>query len=408
MNLPDSNTSSTQDLLAAVVRAARDRLGSDISFVAEFQNDRKVFREASHRSNPCVVDKDDSLPLADTYCHRLAHNKISNVVNDAKKDPAVRDLAVTRALNIGAYIGVPVVLPDGEIYGTLCCINHDRTDLGPKDVQFLSVLADILSAHIARQRGITEDQRVKRQRIEHILNNESPRMVYQPIVNLSNGKIVAAEALARFESEPRRTPDKWFNEAWETGLGIDLEIKAMQEALALADHFPDSAYLTINLAPKTLLSDTFIQIARTLDLDQVVFEITEHEVVSDFQPLRLVADRLRELGARVAIDDVGAGYSGLNRILELRPDILKLDLQLNGNIHRDPAKQAMVSAVSGFASRTGALVVAEGIETAEEMETLQSLGVGYGQGYYFAKPGPLPLKLDLKGHSTQQIGAEQS
>lgn len=401
MNLPDSNALSTQDLLVAVVQAARDRLGSDISFVAEFQNDRKVFRQASHRSNSCRIDKDGTFPLEDTYCHRLVNNEISNIVNDAKEDPVVRDLAVTRALNIGGYIGVPVVLPDGEIYGTLCCIDHDRTDLGTRDVQFLSVLADILSAHISRQRGITEDQRIKRQRIEHILNNESPSMVYQPIVDLSNGNIVAAEALARFESEPKRTPDKWFNEAWETGLGIELEIRAMQEALALTDHFPDRAYLTINLAPRTLLSETFAQIARTLDLDRVVFEITEHEVVSDFQPLRLVADRLRKLGARVAIDDVGAGYSGLNRILELRPDILKLDLQLNGNIHRDPAKQAMVSAVSGFASRTGTLVVAEGIETAEEMETLKSLGVAYGQGYYFAKPGPLPLRLDVQGHANQ-------
>ena len=401
MSLPGTYQSSTQDLLAAVIEAARDRLGSDISFVAEFQGDRKVFSRISQSNDECKLEEGDSFPLKDTYCHRMVNEKISNIVNDARNDPAVRDLTVTRALNIGSYVGVPIVLPDGEIYGTLCCINKDSSDLGPRDVQFLSVLADILSAHIARQRGITEDQRVKRRRIEHVLDNESPSVVYQPIVNLSSGKIVAAEALARFSSEPKRTPDKWFNEAWETGLGIELEIRAMQEALALADHLPDGTYLTINLAPKTLLSESFTEIARTLNLDQVVFEITEHEMVSDFQPLRLVVDRLKALGAKVAIDDVGAGYSGLNRTLELRPDILKLDLQLNDNIHRDPAKQAMVSAVSEFASRTGALVVAEGIERAEEMETLKSLGVAYGQGYYFAKPGPLPLKLDVQGHANQ-------
>lgn len=395
----DFNKDTEEDLLASVVAAAKKQLNADISFLAEFQADMQVTRRRAYEGHSCPMEEGDHVPFRNTYCHRLLYGQIANVVNDARNHPVVKDMAVTQALDIGSYIGMPVVLSDGSIYGTLCCVSHSPTELDDQDVRLLSVLADIVSTHISRLHERDEAQLLKRRRIQHVLNHEPPKMVYQPIVDLTTGEIVGAESLARFHTEPVRSPDKWFNEAWKVGLGEELEICALRAAVANLGRLPDRTYLSVNLSPQTMLSSAFMKTACRLDLNRIVFEVTEHALVSDYEPLCAVIAQLQKMGARLAIDDVGAGYSGLSHILQLRPHILKLDLQLIANIDRDAAKQALVSAVATFASRTGVVVVAEGIETAREVDALRVLGIPFGQGYRFAKPSPLPLRLDVPSNS---------
>ena len=210
--------------------------------------------------------------------------------------------------------------------------------------------------------------------------------VFQPLVALATGQVSGYEALTRFKQPPKRFPDQWFNLASRVGLGAALEAHAIGKALAVPNR-PPGTYLSLNLSPSTLRAPE-VQAILPEDLSGLVIEVTEHELASD--DTRLAADlaELRSRGARVAVDDAGAGYAGLQQLMRVTPDLIKLDRSLVQNIHEDEAKQALVESFVRFGRRTGAQVVAEGIEIEEELRVLADLDVTYGQGYFLAKPGP--------------------
>ena len=128
---------------------------------------------------------------------------------------------------------------------------------------------------------------------------------------------------------------------------------------------------------------------------RIVLELTEHTRIDDYPALLEALDELRQHGVRIAVDDAGAGYAGLQQILGLRPDIIKLDVDLTRGIDTDPVRRALAACLVRFGEDTNSVIVAEGIETAAELETLRQLGVPWGQGYLLARPGPLPLPLSI-------------
>jgi EAL domain-containing protein (putative c-di-GMP-specific phosphodiesterase class I) len=210
--------------------------------------------------------------------------------------------------------------------------------------------------------------------------------VFQPLVSLSNGQISGYEALTRFPKPPVRRPDEWFALAHRVGLGPELEARALREVLSTPGR-PAGVYLSFNLSPSALSSDDVMGVL-PLTMEGLVIEITEHENVADEEALRTRLDEMRRRGARIAIDDAGAGYSGLQQVMRLQPDIIKLDRSLVGNVDSDPAKAALIDSFVRFARRTNATIVAEGIETAEELKVLADLEVDYGQGFGLARPSP--------------------
>ena len=210
--------------------------------------------------------------------------------------------------------------------------------------------------------------------------------VFQPLVALATGQVSGYEALTRFRAPPKRFPDEWFNLAARVGMGGALEAAAIKAALAVPGR-PPGTYLSLNLSPSTLTAPE-VQEVLPHDLTGLVIEVTEHELATDDAALSADLAALRERGARVAVDDAGAGYAGLQQLMRVAPDLIKLDRSLVQNIHEDPAKQALVDSFVRFGRRTGAQVVAEGIETEEELRVLADLDVNYGQGYFLAKPGP--------------------
>jgi EAL domain-containing protein (putative c-di-GMP-specific phosphodiesterase class I) len=155
---------------------------------------------------------------------------------------------------------------------------------------------------------------------------------------------------------------------------------------------PSDTYLSVNVSPKTLLSQDFATLVSSLDGELLVVEITEHSAVEDYDALKRAIDRLRNSGVRLAIDDLGTGFASFMHILKLLPEFIKLDLSLARGIERDPVKQALTAALVGFAAQIGAHLIAEGVETAEELKTLVGLGVEYAQGYYLGAPAPQPLR----------------
>jgi diguanylate cyclase (GGDEF)-like protein len=202
---------------------------------------------------------------------------------------------------------------------------------------------------------------------------------YQPVVALSTGRVVGYEALARFPGARPRAVNAWFAAANACGLGPRLEAAAISRALGPVDR-PLETHLALNVSPSTL-SSTAIADVLPDDLDGIVIEITEHELAPDDEVfLESIAD-LRARGALIAIDDTGAGYAGLTRVMQVRPDVVKLDRKLIDGIHTDPARQALVGSFVRFVRGIGAIACAEGIESLDDLVVLADLDVEWGQGY---------------------------
>jgi len=394
--LIQSDSVDSSDFVGVVVAAMKEHLDADISFLSEFRHELKVIRKLAGDGKAINTEEGSAFPLKDTYCYRMATGELPNLIQDAYSDNRVKNLAITKQLNIGTYIGVPVILPNGHTFGSLCCLyHHVETSIQPRDVRFMHVLADILGNHFGAEASAIEDRRLKYDRIGNVIANQDMRMVFQPIVDISTRKLVGAEALARFDAEPRRTPDVWFAEGWEVGLGRELEIAAVRLAIAQLHQFPARAYLSVNVSPDTLQSEALFETLAMADPDRIVVEVTEHAVVKEYEPLMEAILKLHTSGSRLAVDDVGAGHSGLGHIIRITPKIMKLDVSLTRGIYQDVVKQALASSAVAFASRVNIDIVAEGIETAEDALALQLLGVRYGQGYYYGKPAPLPLKNEI-------------
>lgn len=235
------------------------------------------------------------------------------------------------------------------------------------------------------------DRQERLVRVEQVLWDGGPTMLFQPICRLDTGRVVGAEALATFGGADAPPPDVWFADAADVGLGTELELVAIRSALAQLQDLPEDAYLTVNASPAVISSPQLATLLATVSSHRVILEVTEHAVVSDYEQLSHDLEPIRRLGVRVAVDDAGAGFASLTHILNLRPDVIKLDRELTRGAHSDPARRALASALLTFGSDIGAVIVAEGIETRSQLQALRDLGIQFGQGYCLGRPAPLPL-----------------
>jgi diguanylate cyclase (GGDEF)-like protein len=207
---------------------------------------------------------------------------------------------------------------------------------------------------------------------------------FQPVLELATGRVGGYEALTRFEGD--RGPDQWFVQAHRAGLGAELEATALRAALAVQGR-PAGTFLAVNISPDALLTEP-VRAALPDDLTGIVIELTEHAL---FSADALLDERLAELrarGARVALDDAGAGYAGLQQLIRVAPDILKLDRSLVHGVHADPSRFALLEALASFAADTGAAVCGEGIEDLADLRALADLDATYAQGFALARPAP--------------------
>lgn len=278
-------------------------------------------------------------------------------------------------------------------------------DDGP--VQYVvTSMADETERHTA-QLVAWHDHQTRRARVLAVLEAGGPLIVVQPIVDLRTGEVVGAEALSRFADAPIQGPDKWFADADAVGLGIELELAAVRQALATLAVLPAPHYLSVNVSPGTATSPELFDLlgGAGIQRNRIVLELTEHTGVADYSSLLAALELFRALGVRVAVDDTGAGFASLSHILNLRPDIVKLDVALVRGIHHDPARRALAAALLSFATEIGAYLVAEGIETEDELAALREVGVTHGQGYYLGYPGPLPLPRTVPVAESRQVVA---
>jgi EAL domain-containing protein (putative c-di-GMP-specific phosphodiesterase class I) len=257
-----------------------------------------------------------------------------------------------------------------------------------------------LERHADQERRLAAEHRELTAAIDTVLTGGRLSMVFQPIVDLARSRLVGLEALARFAGDPPRPPNEWFEDAGRVDRSVDLEIAAIAAALQELDQLPAEVFLSVNASPATAMSP---QLERLLDRftgQRIVLELTEHSPVDDYDALLAALGELRRRGIRIAVDDTGAGYAGLQHLLRVRPEVVKLDVALTRGIDVDPARRALATGLVAFAREMGSAIIAEGIETAAELETLRGLEIGWGQGYHLARPSQLPSALSLNAFAT--------
>jgi len=243
--------------------------------------------------------------------------------------------------------------------------------------------------------------RRRRHQVFELVLDGRVHSVYEPIVEVTTRTVFGYEALARGpEGTDLHSPAALFATASEQDLLFQLDCLCRQSGLAGARDLPGGAMLFLNVRPTTIHDPNFRAdaLCRTLEAcrlqpSDVVFEISEQESIGNFDIFREVRDYYRKLGFRIALDDTGAGYASLEAVMELSPDFIKVDRAFVSGIDEDPARQELLRALRSVSEQINAQIIAEGLDTLEELETLGRLGIPYGQGWLFGKPHPLRADL---------------
>ncbi|MCG6919760.1 MAG: EAL domain-containing protein [Acidobacteria bacterium] len=232
------------------------------------------------------------------------------------------------------------------------------------------------------------------ERLQDVLLRDRVVTAYQPILRMKEGTILGFEALSR---GPRGSgldsADTLFGAAQKNGLEVELDRLCRRRALLSSGRIPSNAKIFVNTLPATMRDPQFRGKALIDFLDRaqvaphrIVIEITEKEVIKHYEMFREVMAYFTDLGMSFAIDDVGAGHSGLNQIAKLKPSYLKIDIELVRDVHVSVVNRAMVKAIIALGHGIGADVIAEGIQIEEEAQVLRAHGVDFGQGFHLARP----------------------
>jgi EAL domain-containing protein (putative c-di-GMP-specific phosphodiesterase class I) len=375
------------DELQRILGLACDHLGMEAAFVSELTETQQLFRAVAGATQAFDLVVDQGPPRSETYCDLMVRERLPRVLPDTSRYPEVRDLAATAAGAIGSYVGVPLTLSDGRLYGTLCCVSRTPdTTLDERDAKFM----DLLAAMAAGRVEAIETTRQQHVDVRDVLEREAIDIALQPIVSLTSGRWVGAESLSRFSGSTRRVQEM-FALARSAGVGPDLELLALRLALATLADLPADIYLSVNMSPDGIADPRFARrMAECGSLHRVVLEVTEHAPVEQYSSLLSVMAPMRAAGMRLAVDDVGAGYASFRHVLQLHPDIIKIDRSLVDGIAHDGALRSIAGNIVLLGLDLRASVVAEGVENEDDLAVLETIGVDLAQGYLFARPSTDP------------------
>lgn len=397
-----SHKHGTQEFLQRALAAVRTHLGLQVAYISEFEGNDAVFRVVDAPGLEHLAKPGDRHSLDDVYCRHILAGRLPELIPDTANEPVAMALPITADIPIGAHVSVPLRMPDGQVYGMFCCLGPaSDPSLNARDLATMRTFAELAAFEIAEER----DRRMARDatiaRIEAAIA-AGRSCVYQPIWNLGDSRPIGFEALARFTAEPVRGPDQWFAEAASVGLGPELELAAIERAIDGLPSLPAPLYLAVNASPATVIDPRLAGLFQSLPLERLVLEITEHDAIADVDAINAALAPLRARKLRLAVDDAGAGYSGLQQILSLKPDLIKLDRALIQDINRDPAKRSLAVALASFAVATGRQLIAEGVETKAELAMLRAAGIENIQGYLLGRPMPLADAAELAARPQAQ------
>jgi EAL domain-containing protein (putative c-di-GMP-specific phosphodiesterase class I) len=386
--LLEGAVSSSVDELLELVRRYAD---VDVAFVGEFSSGRRIIRFVRGEGPAATSLVGRSHELGASYCRLIAERDVPALIDDVAEHPSLRALPVTAELDIASYIGVPIHLSGGELYGTLCGFGHETCfEWPPGLLALLEAVAELVAVRLeSPQRHRVLDVLAVQERVHAALEDPASfSVVYQPIVDLGTGEPVGHEALSRFAGPDAIGPDVWFADAHDAGLGVELERLAARRALTSFDWARYPGFVSVNLSAAALIDGSLDELLDGVERGRVVVELTESRPDHDVLPFA-GREELRRRDVRLAVDDLGAGFAGLSRLIEIGPEIIKLDRFLTMGVASDPRRSALAAAAVHLCAALDVDLVAEGIEQAQDRDALVELGVGLGQGYLLGRPAPL-------------------
>ena len=376
-----------------ILNTAREQLEMDLVWLSRFVNGRHIFEAFAGDPARFQLSLESDVALADSYCIRVLDGRLPSVLPDTAADERTADMTVTKQFQLGAYVGVPVFVRRGELFGMLCAVSRGpEPSLRHRDAKLLRMLAGLLSEPLTASLAHSVQSSAFVRNATSMLDDGGMTVDLQPIIDLASGRVVSLEALARFAHYPYSV-EGWFAQAHEAGCGPEMEIDAVVNAHRLLHRLPRDVTLAVNASPDVACSEALLEVVTGIDPARVVVEITEHRRASEPSMFAWAIRRLKGHGVQVAIDDAGTGYSDLRQILELQPDIVKLDRALIDGVDTDPVKMALVQALVAFGRDTGIQLVAEGVSSLSIRDAVRELQVDCGQGYALGRPEPAGVAL---------------
>ncbi|MCV7413092.1 diguanylate phosphodiesterase [Mycobacterium florentinum] len=374
------------ELVRTLLGLLRHRLGLETAWIASFYQGMQVFEVIDGDTDALGVSPGDRSSLSGSYSVRVIDGRLPAVIPDTSADRTASVLPRTHKLGLGAYVGVPLLGPDGSTAGMVCAVSREpKPHLADVDLRIVNKMADLIGALMELPADSTKIRAEQHERIRRVVAERDFEVIFQAVHDVSTGKVVGVEALARFPCEPFR-PDLVFGQAALLGLNIELETAVIARILSLLPQLPKDVFVAMNISPAAVLVTPWPELLAEVDPSRLVLEITEHDAVENYDALDDVLEACRARGMRVAVDDVGAGFSSFSHVLELAPEFVKIDQSITRNIDADDARRRLAQSIAEFAAQIGATVVAEGVESQGELDAICAAGIPWAQGYYLGRP----------------------
>jgi EAL domain-containing protein (putative c-di-GMP-specific phosphodiesterase class I) len=369
-----------------MLEALRARLDMDVAFVSrQLGTTHRIFTHVAARGRAPLISGDHNAN-DNSLCWLVIQGKLPERVNDVSLYENAACLPVVDQLNVRSHFSVPLYRRDGRVHGSLCCFSYrPRPDIGEHDMRIIRSVAAIVSDQIEGRIELEERSEEAGREITRLMADDDIAIIHQPIYDLTDWHLIGFECLMRQKANPIRSPLDVLERAREAGKTLELEVHIARTALATLDPAHPERFIAINVSPTTLVSDDLAALIPEGLESRLVIELNQYEAVLQQAALKQ-AIQAWKARAWVAVNSVGASFASLQALLDLEPDIVKIDRDLLGGLASDPNRRALVKALVQFAAETGITLIAQGVETREDLQALHELGVRFAQGYILGKP----------------------